>query len=138
MPAPSINVFIVEDSLLILESLAAMLEEMAPVSVVGSAQSESGAVEQLQRLGAQLDLVIVDIFLQSGSGLGVLRKVAQQGLKAKRIVLSNYATAEMWQRCHALGADCQFDKSRDIEKLVAYCAAMAAERGVASGQSARH
>lgn len=131
-PRP-INVFVVEDSLLILESLVATLEEMAPVSIVGSAQSESSAVEQLQRLDGQLDLVIVDIFLQSGSGLGVLRRIAQQGMKAKRIVLSNYATAEMWQRCHALGADRQFDKSRDIEKLVAYCTSLAAECTMAGG-----
>lgn len=95
MHARPINVFVVEGSLLILESLVATLEEMAPVSIVGSAQSESSALEQLQQLDGQLDLAVVDIFLQSGSGLGVLRRIAQQGLKAKWIVPSNYATAEI-------------------------------------------
>jgi len=39
-------------------------------------------------------------------------------------VLSNYATDEMRSRCLASGADRVFDKSRDIDQLVAYCIAL--------------
>ena len=40
------------------------------------------------------------------------------------MVLSNYATDEMHARCLASGADRVFDKSRDIDQLVAYCLAL--------------
>ena len=37
------------------------------------------------------------------------------------VVLSNYATADMRRKCVELGADAVFDKSNEIDALVAYC-----------------
>jgi len=46
------------------------------------------------------------------------------------VVLSNYATADVRQRCAALGVDAVFDKSNEIDALVDYCIAQAdAQRG---------
>ena len=81
---PAVNAFIVEDSPIILESLVATLEELAPVKVVGTAGDESSAVSWLQSRPEDCDLVIIDIFLKSGSGLGVLRKAAQSGVRGRR------------------------------------------------------
>ena len=44
---------------------------------------------------------------------------------AALVVLSNYATDEMRARCLAGGADRVFDKSRDIDMLVAFCISLA-------------
>ena len=49
-----------------------------------------------------------------------------ENLIAALVVLSNYATDEMRARCLASGADRVFDKSRDIDLLVAYCIALSA------------
>ena len=49
---------------------------------------------------------------------------------AALVVLSNYATDEMRTRCVAAGADHVFDKSRDIDVLVAFCISLA-HRGAA-------
>jgi two-component system OmpR family response regulator len=125
-PARSLDVFIVEDNLIVLESLVAALEELAPVHVVGSAADESVAVDWLAAGGEPVDLVIVDIFLRSGSGLGVIAAARRRRPEAALVVLSNYATDEMRSRCLATGADRVFDKSRDIDQLVAYCVALAA------------
>jgi DNA-binding NarL/FixJ family response regulator len=125
-PARSLDVFVVEDNLIVLESLVAALEELAPVHVVGSAADESVAVAWLGAGGERCDLVIVDIFLRTGSGLGVLAAARRRRPEAALVVLSNYATDEMHARCLAAGADRVFDKSRDIDQLVAYCVALAA------------
>lgn len=124
-PARALDVFIVEDNLIVLESLVAALEELAPVHVVGSAADESVAVDWLATGKGRCDLVIVDIFLRTGSGLGVIAAARRRRPDAALVVLSNYATDEMRSRCLASGADRVFDKSRDIDQLVAYCVALA-------------
>jgi DNA-binding NarL/FixJ family response regulator len=118
--------YIVEDSPVIRESLIATLEELVPVKIVGTAADESTAIQWLTQPHNRADLVIVDIFLQAGSGLGVLRAMQAQDAPRKLVVLSNYATADMRRKCLALGADQVFDKSNEIDALIAYCGDLAA------------
>ena len=120
-----LKAFIVEDSSVIRENLVAALEEMAPIDVVGTAEDESGAVKWLVRSENHCDLVVVDIFLKSGSGLGVLKAASSSGLPAKLVVLSNYATPDMRRKCLELGADRVFDKSNEIDALILYCCRLA-------------
>jgi len=121
-----IKTYIVEDSPVILDSLVAMLEEMVPVTVVGTADTESAAVAWLSEPGHDCDLVIIDIFLKRGSGLGVLKALQDQYPERRLVVLSNYATADMRRTCLQLGADRVFDKSNEIDALVQYCDRLAA------------
>lgn len=126
---PVVKTFIVEDSPIILDNLVATLEEMASVKVVGSAPDEATAMQRMKQLDDQLDLVIIDVFLKSGSGLGVLRSAAQAGLGARRVVLTNYATPDMREKCRALGAHRVFDKSNDLDDLISYCTRLGEGRG---------
>ena len=120
-----VKTFIVEDSPIILDNLVATLEELAPVLVVGSAPDEDAAVEWLTADGRDVDLVIIDVFLKGGSGLGVLKRAAQRSVPGKRVVLTNYATTEMRKKCLELGADRVFDKSNQLDDLLLYCARLA-------------
>ncbi|MDG0857365.1 response regulator [Roseateles puraquae] len=123
---PALKAFIVEDSPVILENLIATLEEVAQVEVVGSVADEAGAVRWMKRdPDATADLFIVDVFLRSGTGLGVLQAAQQLGVRARRVVLTNYATEEMRRRCASLGAERVFDKSRELDDLISYCAELA-------------
>jgi DNA-binding NarL/FixJ family response regulator len=122
---PLLTIYLVEDSPVIRENLIATLEELVPVHVVGSAADEATAVRWLSEPSHRVDLVIVDIFLQAGSGLGVLRAVEALPQPGRMVVLSNFATAVMRRECLALGADRVFDKSNEIDALIAYCAALA-------------
>jgi DNA-binding NarL/FixJ family response regulator len=126
-----INTYIVEDSPLIRENLAATLEELTPVRIVGMAQDEATALEWLSRPECDVALVIVDIFLKGGSGLGLLRSAREQGVKARMVVLSNYATPDVRTRCESLGADRVFDKSSEIDALIAFCATLGSEAAAA-------
>lgn len=120
-----LKTFIVEDSPLILHGLVETLEEFTEVRVVGTAADESAALRWLSGTDNECDLMIVDIFLKGGSGLGVLKAVKQSGLEAKRVVLTNYATDDIRRTCAALGADRVFDKSQELEELISYCTALA-------------
>ncbi len=124
-----LNTFIVEDSPLILHGLVETLEEFTGVRVVGTAGDEAAAVRWLVAADHHCDLMIVDIFLKGGSGLGVLKAVKHSGLMAKRVVLTNYATEDIRRTCAALGADRVFDKSQELEELIAYCTALADDGG---------
>ena len=124
-PMPPLKLFIVEDSALILESLRAALEELAPVVVVGSAADETSALRWLLEPANAWDLAIVDVFLKSGSGLGVLASSARATVRGKKVVFTNYATRDVRERCQALGADRVFDKSSELDDLIDYCARLA-------------
>lgn len=112
--------FIVEDSPVIRENLIATLEEMLPLKVVGTAEDEESALHWLRTAEGECNLVIIDIFLKTGSGLGVLREARGQP-GCRLVVLSNYATPDMRRRCHELGADRVFDKSSELDELIGYC-----------------
>lgn len=129
-----LHTYIVEDSQVIRDNLIATLEELAPVQVIGSAEDENTAVAWLTRNDAAVDLVIVDIFLKQGSGLGVLRSAQHRAGLCSVVVLSNYATPDIRRKCLALGADHVFDKSTEIDALLAHCDALA--RGKPSAHSA--
>ena len=120
-----LKVFVVEDSAVIRENLIAALEELAPVMVVGIAEDEGSAVEWLRVNHLGCDLVLVDIFLKQGSGLGVLRSAAALYNTVPFIVLSNFATPDMSRTCLELGADRVFDKSNEVDALMLYCRRLA-------------
>jgi DNA-binding NarL/FixJ family response regulator len=66
-------------------------------------------------------LLIVDLFLKEGSGLGVLAGCKSRSAGQRVVVLSNYVTVDIRARCEALGADAVFDKSRDLDAFIEYC-----------------
>jgi DNA-binding NarL/FixJ family response regulator len=124
-PMPALKTFIVEDSQVIRENLIATLEELVPVEVIGTAEDEKTAVQWLTAQTRPVDLVIIDIFLKSGSGLGVLRAAHDLPYPQTLVVLSNYATEDIRRKCLELGADRVFDKSNEIDALILYCSRLA-------------
>ena len=131
-----LKTYIVEDSPVIRENLIATLEELVPVNVVGTAEEEAAAISWLNVDGDGCDLLIVDIFLKSGSGLGVLKAAQTLDRPMKMVVLSNYATTDMRRKCLELGADRVFDKSNEIDALIHYCTRLASGDSGNSGLSA--
>jgi DNA-binding NarL/FixJ family response regulator len=118
-----LSVYLVEDSAVIRDNLASTLAELAQVQLVGWAADEDSASRWLALAQPPPDLLIVDLFLEQGSGLGVLRTAAGRPHSPTRVVLSNYASAAIRRQCLSLGADRVFDKSTEIDALIAYCLA---------------
>ena len=118
-----LKTFIVEDNATIRENLIGTLEELTCVQAVGSAETELEACNWLAQNKDGWDLIILDLFLRQGTGLGILALCKQRLPRQKVIILSNYATPDIRQRCSELGVDAVFDKSNEIDGLVEYCLA---------------
>ena len=131
----AVTAYLVEDNPLIRDNLVAALEELVPMRVLGSSANEEDAVRWMDAPHPPCDVIIVDLFLHSGSGLGVLRALQSRKLPFQSVVLSNYVNADTRKRCLALGAQRVFDKSSDIDELVAWCAALP-PREMATGSAA--
>jgi two-component system OmpR family response regulator len=116
-----LKTYIVEDNPTIRENLIGTLEELAGIQAVGTAETEDEGKAWLIENSGDWDLAIVDLFLKQGSGLGVLAACRDRPSTQKVVVLSNYATADIRQRCAQLGVDAVFDKSNEIDALVDYC-----------------
>ncbi len=127
MPQPTwtspviLKTYLVEDNPTIRDNLIATLEELASVDAVGTSDNENDGKDWLLNNPQKWDLAILDLFLKQGSGLGVLAACRDRKPNQKVVVLSNYATADIRQRCAQLGVDAVFDKSNEIDALVEFC-----------------
>jgi two-component system OmpR family response regulator len=116
-----LRIFLVEDNKSIREHLTIFLKELVQTEVVGFAEGELQAKDWLEINQSAWDLAVIDLFLREGSGLGVL-KYCKSSWPAKRAcVLSNYATPEIRRRSLGLGAVAIFDKSTELDELIAFC-----------------
>ena len=113
--------YLVEDNTTILDNLIETLSEMADVKVTAHAATQVEASRWLDLHDGAWHLAIVDLFLKQGNGLGVLAGCQHRESYQKMVVLSNYATSEIRLRATELGADAIFDKSTELDALIAYC-----------------
>ncbi|MDO9635532.1 MAG: response regulator [Thiobacillus sp.] len=127
--ASMLKVFLIEDSALLQELLAGMLAELDGVEYCGCADGESEALNQMAQ--NPVDLVIIDIELKQGSGIGVLDALQTDSPRygrPRKAVLTNYAHATMRKRCERIGMDAFFDKSLQINQLIDYVVDAAREK----------
>lgn len=118
---PPLKVFLIEDSELLQELLSDMLIELEGIDFCGCANGEAEALSRLAE--TPVDLVIIDIELKQGSGIGVLDALQTDSDRygnPRKVVLTNYAHATMRQRCEHFGMDAFFDKSLHINQLIDY------------------
>lgn len=116
------NAYVVEDNATIRENLVGALEELTSVKVIGMSATEDEGQIWLDQHPQQWDLVIVDLFLKKGSGMGLVERIKRHRVGQKIIVFSNYVNFNVRKRCAQLGVDAVFDKSTEIDSLVDYCA----------------
>jgi two-component system, OmpR family, response regulator len=116
-----IRIYLVEDNAVIRENLSATLVELANATVCGDADNEDDALSWLRTRTNEWDIAVVDLFLKQGNGMGVVAACKNRRSAQKVVVLSNYASPGIREQCLRLGADAVFDKSNDIDNLVAFC-----------------
>ena len=106
-----LRVYLVEDAPSFRDRLSDFLTESGGVEIAGFADSEAAALHDLR--GAPPDVVIVDLHLREGSGIGVIESLRRQWPKQPPtiVVLTNYAFPEFETACRARGADHFYDKS---------------------------
>ena len=106
----SVKVFLVDDSVPIRQRVSALLAGAA-FSIVGP------AIEGI--LAARPDVVVLDVQLEGGTGLEVLKAVRQADPGVAFVVFSNNANPAYRKRYLAEGAQSFLDKSSEFNQLVA-------------------
>ncbi|QHJ00244.1 response regulator [Xylophilus rhododendri] len=117
------SAFLVEDQPAQREILSAALASVSDIEPVGWAETEMEAIDWL-RSHPKPDLVVLDLFLNAGTGLGVLIKLQPQTLGLRVVVLSNSATSLLRRSCLLLGAEAVFDKADSMEDFLEHCRTM--------------
>lgn len=113
------EILIIEDSRLLREMLADVLSSLGDVAVVAEADDEASGLALMK--SHRPDLVIVDLELAAGSGIGVLAALHKDGERygnPKAVVFTNHGSAILRRRCENLGIDGFFDKSYQLDDLI--------------------
>jgi len=111
-----VKVFIAEDSAMIRDRVAAMLAAQA-IDVVGHAETPRGSIDGI--LAAQPDVVVLDVQLEGGTGLEVLRAVRGTDPDIAFVVFSNNAGPAYRKRYLGEGALRFLDKTTEFDQLAA-------------------
>jgi DNA-binding NarL/FixJ family response regulator len=110
-----VKVFLADDSALIRERVAAMLASRA-MAIVGQAETPKASIDGI--LSARPDVVVLDVQLEGGSGLEVLRAVRQAAPGIAFVVFSNNSNPAYRKRYLGEGAMRFLDKSTEFDQLV--------------------
>jgi CheY-like chemotaxis protein len=106
-----LKVFLVEDLLRLRGLLGDLFSSMGGLAVVGAASTEAEARLWLEEHPNDWDLLVIDLVLEQGSGMEVIRTGKADPGGGKVVVFSSYATPGVRQHCLDLGADAVFDKT---------------------------
>ena len=122
-----LRILLVEDSPLIRERLAETLVEPGVIEIVGQADSEDTAIALV--LENSWDVLVLDLQLKHGTGLGVLRALRPiRSTDTRVIVLTNYAFPQYRAKSLSMGADFFFDKAREYHRVREVLDGLAGER----------
>ena len=115
-----LRVFLVEDIQRMRGLLTDLFTSMGGFRVVAAASTEAEANLWLEDNPGGWDLAIVDLVLDQGAGMNVIRRCKADPNGGRIAVFSSYATPGVRQHCIDLGADEVFDKS-ETERFIAWC-----------------
>ena len=115
-----LRVFLVEDLQRMRGLLTDLFASMGGFRVVATASTEAEAKLWLDDNPNEWDLAIIDLVLEQGAGMNVIRRCREQENAGSIAVFSSYASPGVRRHCLELGADAVFDKS-ETEAFIAWC-----------------
>lgn len=121
-PTPALRgplkVLIVEDSPAVQRTLRELIETPGLIEVCGLADAEDDGVKLFERHAPHV--LVVDLSLRRGSGLGLIQKVRLEdnGDDALVLVLTNHTVRALKHACEEAGCDYFLDKASEVERLL--------------------
>jgi DNA-binding NarL/FixJ family response regulator len=103
-----VRILVVDDHPLVREGLAARISAQPDLEICGEAASIEEARQLLR--AAQPELVLLDLALQRGSGLDLIKEIRARGPEPKILVVSAYDEALFAERALRAGADGYINK----------------------------
>lgn len=107
--------FLAEDSQIVRERMRGMIACIPDIELIAEATNENDAVSGIFALLP--DLVILDLSLDGGNGMEVLRRIKLQPFAIRVIVFTNSSSPHHRKKCLNLGADYFLDKTMGISRL---------------------
>jgi CheY-like chemotaxis protein len=111
----TIRVLVVEDSPHMQEALKDLFATVAGYEVVASFDNETSATEWLLLHTDDWQLALIDLLLKEGSGFSLVQHCRKSERPGKIVVLSDFVTPVVKDRCLELGADAVFTKGEAAE-----------------------
>jgi DNA-binding NarL/FixJ family response regulator len=113
------KVLLVEDSILIRNTLIEILNNDGNLTVNGIAATQNSAIALLDE--QQFDMLLVDIELADGNGFEVIRHTQKANYPFKPpvlVMLTNHANSQYRKLAKELGVNYFFDKSMDFDLAI--------------------
>ena len=110
-----LRVFLVEDLQRMRGLLGDLFTSIGGFRVVATASTEAEANLWLDDHPGGWDVAVVDLVLEQGAGMNVIRKAKADSAGGRIVVFSSYATPGVRQHCLDLGADAVFDKGETAQ-----------------------
>jgi two-component system response regulator AtoC len=108
-----IRMLVVEDDKALSEIVCEELRARGHMAV--AAESVTEGLEQLKQ--SEFEVALVDLMLPDGSGIEILKRIADEGLPTEAIVLTGYATVDTAIQAMKLGAYDYVTKPARMEEL---------------------
>lgn len=130
-----LRVFLVED----LHGMRLLLDDlfasMGQFRVVAAKRTEAEAYLWLEENPGGWDVAVVDLVLDEGTGINVVKRMKAAHPGGLVAVFSGYATGGVRQHCLALGADAVFDKT-ETAAFIAWLSRIGQARAAAAARTA--
>lgn len=110
------RIVIVDDSDLLRDRIKSRLNEIENIEIIGEANNGSEALQIINDTNP--DFIILDIRMPDLSGISILKKIKEQGLKCKICILTSYSYTQYKETCITEGADYFFDKNQDLLLMI--------------------
>ena len=121
-----LRVYLVEDFAPVRDLIIENIGEIPGLELAGVAEGEEVAIRWLR--SHECDVLILDLELRQGNGLGVL-KALQEATRTVKIVYSNHVSANIRALAEHFGATHFFDKTLDTPKLRRLLESLSAQHG---------
>lgn len=110
-----LRVFLVEDLQRMRGLLGDLFASIGGFRIVATAGTEAEANLWLDEHRGGWDVAIIDLVLEQGAGMNVIRRCKADRHGGRIVVFSSYATPGVRQHCLDLGADAVFDKGETAQ-----------------------
>lgn len=120
------KVVLVEDSELLQEMMTEVLDSIPNLDLVGVADGQTKALTHIKK--NKPDLVIVDLELVEGDGVGVLKALdtgSEIYGQPEKVVFTNHTSSRLKSKCEQFDISGYFDKSYQLEELTDYLSQLA-------------
>lgn len=110
------KVFVIDDHPIFREGLKTLIDHQNGLRIVGEADSSCKIVEQIQELNP--DIILLDLSLQNGSGLQMIKSIRFRNRHTGILVVSMHSDLVYAERVIRLGANGYINKNQTPQNLL--------------------